>query len=236
MPTVQEVMDELQSMGSESVKKIWAKHGIREPFFGVKIEQLKTIQKKVKTDYELAKGLYATGNADAMYLAGLITDDNKMTKADLQGWVKDALSSNINEYTVPWVASQGKYGYELAQEWMDSTEPHIAAAGWATLNCVMALTPDEQLDLPFLKHTLHRVEKTIHTADNRVRLKMNSFVIALGSYVVPLSDEAIAAANRIGVVTADMNGTACKVAGAVEYIMKVKNRGSLGKKKKEVKC
>jgi hypothetical protein len=61
-------------------------------------------------------------------------------------------------------------------------------------------------------------------------------VIALGSYVVPLSDEAIAAANRIGVVTADMNGTACKVAGAVEYIMKVKNRGSLGKKKKEVKC
>ncbi len=236
MATVKEVMDELQSKGSEGVKKIWVKHGIREPFFGVKIEELKKIQKKVKVDYELAKELYATGNADAMYLAGLITDDNKMTKADLESWVKAALSSNINEYTVPWVASQGKYGFELALEWIESPEPHIAAAGWATLNCVMALTPDDKLDLPFLKHTLERVEKTIHTADNRVRMKMNSFVIALGSYIIPLSDEAIATAKRIGAVTVDMNGTACKVPDAVEYIMKVKNRGSLGKKKKEVKC
>lgn len=59
------------------------KHGVKEPFFGVKIEYLKPIQKKVKKDYELAKGLYATGNADAMYLAGLIADDDTMTKDDL---------------------------------------------------------------------------------------------------------------------------------------------------------
>ena len=42
------------------------------------------IQKKVKKDYQLAKDLYATGNADAMYLAGLIADEDKMTKKDLK--------------------------------------------------------------------------------------------------------------------------------------------------------
>src|ERR1700692_2030596 len=107
-------MTELRSRGSESVKKILVKHGIKEPFFGVKIEYLKPIQKKIKMDYQLAKDLYATGNADAMYLAGLIADDEKMTKSDLQTWVKQAVSQNISEYTVPWVSSGSTHGFELA--------------------------------------------------------------------------------------------------------------------------
>ena len=112
-------MTELQSMGSDSIKKILLRHGVREPLFGVKVEQLKTIQKKVKKDYQLAKDLYATGNADAMYLAGLIADDEKMTKTDLQSWVKQAVSQNIGEYTVPWVAAGSHHGYELALKWID---------------------------------------------------------------------------------------------------------------------
>src|SRR6201985_3256283 len=132
--TVQQIMTELKSHGSDSIKKLLVKHGVREPFFGVKIEYLKPIQKKIKKDYQLAKDLYATGNADAMYLAGLIADDEKMTAADLQTWVRQALSQNISEYTVPWVATGGRYGHELAMEWIDAKEENTAAAGWATLS------------------------------------------------------------------------------------------------------
>src|ERR1700722_4496425 len=106
-------MAELKSRGSESIKKIFLKHGVREPFFGVKVEYLKIIQKKVKTDYQLAKDLYTTGNADAMYLAGLIADDPKMTEAELQAWVQAAVSNNISEYTVPWVAAGNPQGFAL---------------------------------------------------------------------------------------------------------------------------
>ena len=95
--TVKEIMIILAAKGSESIKKILLKHGVKEPFFGVKIEELKKIQKLVKKDYQLAKDLYATGNADAMYLAGLIADDAKMTKRDLNDWVKNAHSNNIGE-------------------------------------------------------------------------------------------------------------------------------------------
>ena len=98
--TVQTIMDELKSKGSDGIKKILLKHGIKEPFFGVKVEYLKVIQKKIKKDYQLSKDLFATGNADAMYLAGLIADENKMTKKDLSGWVKQAVSTNISDYTV----------------------------------------------------------------------------------------------------------------------------------------
>jgi 3-methyladenine DNA glycosylase AlkD len=234
--TVKAIMIQLESLGSPQIKNILLKHGVREPFFGVKIADLKPIQKKIKKDYQLAKDLYATGNADAMYLAGLIADDEKMTKKDLQAWVKNALSNNINEYTVPWVAAEGKYGYEMAMEWIDSKEAHIAAAGWSTLANLVSLRADEELDLPALKALLARVEKNIHKAGDRVAYRMNNYIISVGAYVVPLSSEAIAAAKRIGTVIIDMGDTSCQVPAAMDYIKKAKDRGSLGKKKKTVKC
>lgn len=234
--TVQEIMDDLKSHGSESIKKILLKHGIKEPFFGVKIEYLKPIQKKIKMDYQLAKDLYATGNADAMYLAGLIADDEKMTKADLHHWVELAVSNNISEYTVPWVATGSNYGFELALEWIESPQEYIAAAGWSTLSNIVSLKPDNELDIPSLRALLARVGKNIHSAPNRVRNTMNSFIISVGTYVAALTDDAISTAEKIGTVTIDTNGTACKVPYAVDYIKKASDKGSIGKKKKMVKC
>jgi len=232
---VTEIMAELQAMGSENIKKILLKHGVKEPFFGVKVEHLKAIQKRVKKDYQLANDLFATGNADAMYLAGLVADDEKMTKADLQTWVSGAVSPNISEYTVPWVAAEGKYGFELALQWIDDAREYAAAAGWSALSNLVALKPDDELDIYALKALLTRVEQTIHSSPNRVRVTMNGFIIAVGTYVAPLADTAITTANKIGPVTIDHNGTACKTPLATEYIAKAKSKGLVAKKK-TVKC
>ena len=234
--SAEDILAELKSLGNESIKKLLLKHGVKEPFFGVKIEHLKPIQKRIKKDYQLAKDLYATGNADAMYLAGLIADDEKMTKADLQTWVERAVSDNIGGYTVPWVAAEGKHGYEMALQWIDSPQEHIAAAGWATLNNLVALKPNEQLDIPALKALLQRVVETIHGSPDKVRSMMNSFVISIGAYVSELSADAVAASKAIGTVTVIKEGTACKVPDAATYIKKAQDRGSLSKKKKTVKC
>ena len=234
--TVKDIMTELKSKGSESIKKILVKHGVKEPFFGVKVEYLKPIQKKIKMDYQLAKDLYETGNEDAMYLAGLIADDKKMTKADLQSWAKQAVSQNISEYTVPWVAAEGDHGFELALQWIDSKEEHIAASGWSTLSSIVSLKEDEDLDIPKIKSLLDRVAKTIHSSENRVVSAMNGFVIAVGSYVKSLTEYATTIAKNIVKVEVDKNGTACKVPDATEYISKMKTKGTLGKKKKKVKC
>ncbi len=234
--TSKEIMDQLKKLGSENIKKILLKHGVKEPFFGVKISDMKPIQKKIKMDYKLSNELYFTGNADAMYLAGLIADDEQMTKKDLQAWVKAAVSNNISEYTVPWVTAGSKYGFEMATAWIDAKEEHIAAAGWATLGGLVALKPDAELDMKLLKSLLDRVVKNIHKAKNRERSAMNGFVIAVGSYVKDLTKDALAAAAKIGAVEIDMNGTACKVPDAATYIKKVEAKKAIGKKKKMLKC
>jgi 3-methyladenine DNA glycosylase AlkD len=234
--TVKEIMTDLKKLGDPKIKAILQEHGVREPLFGVRVGDMKPIQKKVKKDYQLAKELYATGNADAMYLAGLIADDMQMSADDLEMWVRKAVSQNISEYTVPWVAAGSSHGYRLALEWIDAKEEHIAAAGWATLASVVALKADDQLDIAALKSLLTRVVRDIQKAPNRVRYTMIGFVTAAGAYVTPLYKEAIAAAKKMGPVTVDVGGTCCKVPDAVEAIAKIEARGALGKKKKTVKC
>ena len=67
--TANEILVELEKMGDASTKKTLMNHGAREPFFGVKVADLKTILKKTKKNHELSLELYRTGNSDAMYLA-----------------------------------------------------------------------------------------------------------------------------------------------------------------------
>src|SRR5438128_2578083 len=234
--TADEIVSELKSLGADGYKKILLNHGIQEPVFGVKIEYLKKIQKRVKKDYQLALELYDTGIYDAMYLAGLIADDARMTRKDLQRWVERANSPTHCEYTVAWVAAEGKHGRELALQWIDSAKEGVATAGWATLSGLVALKDDADLDLAELKRLLERVQKTIHQQPNRVRYAMKGFVIADGSFGKALTDLAIQTATKIGPVTVDMGATACKVPSAVEYIRKVQDRGAVGKKRKTVKC
>jgi 3-methyladenine DNA glycosylase AlkD len=234
--TANEVIDCLRSLGNESIKRTLLKHGAKEPFFGVKIGDLKKIQKRIKKDHQLALELYDTGISDAMYLAGLIAEDEQMTKKDLQRWVEGASWGMISEYTVPWVAAGSKHGREMALKWIDSKKESIAAAGWMTLASVVSITDDGDLDLPELKKLLARVEKTIYDAPNRVRYAMNNFVIAVGCAVAGMTDLAMKTAKKIGKVEVDMGDTSCKVPYAPDYIRKVQQRGTTGKKRKTAKC
>ena len=231
-----EILKELKTMGSESVKKIFLNHGIKEPLFGVKVGDMKKIQKRIKKDYQLALELYDTGNYDAMYLAGLIADDARMTKKDLQRWITSATQSALASFTVPWVTAGSPHGWELALEWIDSKKALTAEAGWATLRSLISIKDDSDLDLAELKRLLERVRKSIHQAPNDVRSQMNMFVIAVGSYVQPLTDTAIKIAEKIGPVSVDMGNTSCQVPFAPDSIRKVQKRGAIGKKRKTAKC
>lgn len=234
--TAQAILDEIKPLGLDSYKKVLLNHGVKEPIYGVKIEYLQKIRKRIKKDYHLALELYDTGVYDAMYLAGLIADDARMTRDDLQHWVEKAANGGLSGFTVPWVAAGSPCGHELALEWIESPSDHIAAAGWATLSCLVSVKDDAELNLVELKRLLERVRRTIHQAPNVTRYQMNGFVISLGTYVRPLTDAAMKAAEAIGPVTVDMGNTSCKVPFAPDYIRKVEQRGTLGKKRKSAKC
>ena len=232
--TINEILAQLKSAGSGQYRHVMANHGAPVTQFGVKIEFLKTIQKKIKKDYKLSLELYDTGIPEAQYLAGLIADEKKMSKTDLQHWVKNASWEMISEYTVAWIAAESKYGWELALKWIDDKNENIQSSGWNTLASLVGIRPDEELEIKELKKLLKRVEEDISKAGNRVRYSMNSFLIAAGGYVKELSGDALTIGKSIGKITVDMGGTACKVPYSPDYIQKMLDRGV--KKRKMARC
>jgi len=234
--TASEIVEQLKPLGKEGTKKVLLNHGIKEPVLGVKIEDLKKLQKRVGNDHQLALDLYNTGIYDAQYLAGMMADEKKMTKKDLRHWLANSNCAALCGSVLAAVAAESAHGWELALDWIESKNENAAETGWTTLGMIVSITDDADLDQAMLKRLLKRVEQTIHRAPNHVRYSMNGFVIAVGSYVRELTELATQTANRIGRVTVDMGNTACKVPSATEYIEKVRKRGTIGKKRKTARC
>jgi len=234
--TLKEIMIELEQFGDAQTKKTLMKHGAKEPFFGVKVADLKKILKKTKKNHSLSLELYATGNSDAMYLAGLMADENKITEAQLDLWVQQAYWYYLSEFTVPWVAAETPFAFSIGIKWIESEQEQIAAAGWATLASYAALQPNSTLDTTVYSQLLDRVAANIHHAPNRLRYVMNGFVIAIGTTINELTSQAKEVASRIGKIEVMLASSACKVPFATEYINKIEVSGQIGKKRKSARC
>jgi len=82
-----EIMQYLQEKGSAQTLKTFVRHGApMSNIYGVKVGDLKPLVKKIKKNHELSMALFQTGNSDAMYLAGLIADETKISKSELILW------------------------------------------------------------------------------------------------------------------------------------------------------
>jgi 3-methyladenine DNA glycosylase AlkD len=234
--TLDQTMKLLESKGSEQTRKTFRRHGAPESMFGVKVGDLKPIARMIKGDQALALQLYATGNSDAMYLAGLVADGARMKRADLDRWARNATWHMISGCAVPWVAAEHPEAIEIAAKWIDSPKAHIALAGWATLSAVVSVRRDEELPINQLEALLARVAKTIHSSPNRVRYTMNNFMICCGTYVAPLATKAMAVARDIGRVEVDMGETDCQVPDAVSYILKSRREQPVAAKRRTARC
>ncbi len=231
-----QVLAFLEEHGSETAKKTLVRHGAREPFFGTRIGDMKPLVKKIRRDHDLALELYETGNTDAMYFAGLIADETKVTEEQLHHWVKRAYWYMLSECTVAWLAAESPYGFQLAREWMAADEEMIACAGWSTFSSLLQIRSNDQFDRSELEQLLDTVERSIHGERNRVRYVMNQFVISVGAAVPELTERCKQIGERIGKVRVDMGETACKVPLIKPYIEKIEARGAIGKKRPEARC
>lgn len=231
-----EVMDYLESKGSEQTRKIYKNHGSPENFFGVKVGDMKPIQKKEKNNHSLALELFDTGNGDAQYLAGLIADPKKFTKVELEKWAQAASWYMISEYAVAWNLAESPFCMEICAEWIKSSDEKLQECAWAAMSAHLGITPDEHIDRAYHASLIDHVENHIHSAPNRVRYCMNGYIIALGGAVSELTERCKQAGETIGKVDVFMGKTACKVPDIKSYIAKMEEKNRIGKKKKTAKC
>jgi 3-methyladenine DNA glycosylase AlkD len=230
------VMRELEALGKERLKKMYVSNGAREPLFGVATGEMKPIFKKTKLNQPLAEQLYATGNYDAMYLAGIIAEPNSMTEADYDRWLDSAYFYMLSDYVVAVTLSEADIAQDVADKWIASGEDLRMSAGWSCYCWLLGSRPDSEFSENKLTKMLEHVENTIHDAPERTKYSMNNFIYTVATSYLPLHDKAVATAKAVCPVEVKSGTGKSKLLNAVENIQKYVERGKLGFKRKHVRC
>jgi 3-methyladenine DNA glycosylase AlkD len=219
--TIQQAVEELQKLGTEQNRKVYRRHGVGEKLYGVSFANLKKLKKEIKTDHELARRLWATGNHDARILATMVADPAEATAALLDSW-KGGLDNYIVSDAFAKFVAATPLARKSAERWTESKKEWIGRAGWMLLTH-LALH-DTSLPAGYFEPYLKAIESRIHASPNRARDAMNSALIAIAVRSPKLEREGLAAARRIGPVEVDHGETDCETHDAESYILKVRRR------------
>ena len=230
------VMEELESLATEHSKKRYISNGAKEPLFGVPTGKMKPMSKEIKIDQNLAEELYATGNYDAMYFAGVIADANAMTEADYNRWMEDAYFFMISDYVIAVTLSESDIAEKVADSWIKRDEELYMSAGWSTYCWLLGSRKDEEFSKEKLFDMLEFVKNHIHDMPPRTKDAMNNFVYTVGTSYVPLHEKALKIAEEIGVVEIERENQKPKFLNAYETIQTQVEKNRIGFKRKYVRC
>lgn len=233
---LKEIMDELKSLGNERTKKMYISNGAEEPVFGVTISAMKPIFKKIKYNQPLAEQLYATGNYDAMYLAGMIAESKKMTEEDFNRWIEGAYFYMISDFIVAVTLAETDIAFNIADRWIDSGKELTMSAGWSTYEWLLGTRKDSEFNKDKLLAMLNRVRDTIRNQPNRTKYAMNNFIMSVGISYLPLHEEAVKIAQEVGKVDIFIGKKLSQTNAAAEYIQNAADKGKIGFKRKHVRC
>ena len=171
--TVAEVMAELAALEDPRARQVNEKHGDDH---GVNLGKLRALAKRLKTQQELARRLWATADTAARLLAILICRPKGFELDDLDLMVRQARVPKVHDWLVNYVVKKSPHAEELRVAWTADPDPVVASAGWALTTERVAKKPDG-LDLPGL---LDVVEAEMKDAPDRLQWAMNHCLAQIG--------------------------------------------------------
>lgn len=219
---VAEALARLEAAGTEQNRRIYRRHGVRDPLFGVSFAVQNRLAKEAKRDAALAEGLWATGNSDARILACMVADPAAATEAGLDAWLAEIDSYGLVDVFVGSLAANVPGVRARADRWSASERDWTAQAGW-DLYGQLALH-DPELEEAVFVALLARIEAGIAGAGNRTRHSMNGALIAIGLRNPGLRAAAEGVAGRIGPVVVDHGRTGCVTPAAIPYMTRAWDR------------
>jgi len=192
---------------------------------------MKPLFRKIKINQPLAEQLYATGNYDAMYFAGIIADPKAMTEADFDRWIESAYFYMVSDFVVAVTLAETDIAQQVADKWIASGDELKMSAGWSCYCWLLGSRPDGEFSESKLAGMLEQAKRTIHDAPERTKYAMSNFIYTVGVSYLPLHDKAVETAAAVGQVQVKK-----KFLNAAGNIQKAADKGQLGFKRKYVRC
>ncbi|MED7924601.1 DNA alkylation repair protein [Nonomuraea sp. LP-02] len=171
--TVSEVMAELAALEDPKIRAVNARHGDDH---GVNLGALRALAKRLKTQQELARRLWETGDTAARLLALLICRPKAFERDELDAMVREAGAPKVHDWLVNYVVKKSPHAEELRLAWLADPDPVVASAGWALTTERVAKKP-AGLDLAGL---LDVIEAGMKGAPDRLQWAMNHCLAQIG--------------------------------------------------------
>ncbi|MDR2480256.1 MAG: DNA alkylation repair protein [Treponema sp.] len=233
--TALEVMRELEGLGKDSLKKRYMNNGAREPLFGAATGAMKPLAKKTGKNQVLAEELYATGNYDAMYFAGMIAEPNIMKENDFNRWMDAAYFFMLSDFVVAVTLAEAAAARPTAEKWLDSPRDLTASGGWSCWSWLVGWRPDTEFAVEIMEALLQRAREDIVSRNGRARIAIRNFMIAAGVSYKPLHDKALILAEEADALALHYDDVTC-FSGIAKAIRAEAEKGRVGFKRKSVRC
>ncbi|MBF6427107.1 DNA alkylation repair protein [Nocardia cyriacigeorgica] len=171
--TVSQVLAELAALEDPKMRAVNEKHGDDH---GVNLTKLRAVAKRLKTQHDLARDLWATGDTAARLLALLICRPKAFDRDELDAMMRQARAPKVQDWLINYVVKKNPHAEDLRRTWFADPDPIVASAGWA-LTSERVVKDPEGLDLTEL---LDRIESQMKSAPDRLQWSMNTCLAQIG--------------------------------------------------------
>jgi 3-methyladenine DNA glycosylase AlkD len=170
---VPEVMAELAGLEDPKIREVNERHGDDH---GVNLSKLRAVAKRLKTQHELARQLWATDDTAARLLAILICRPKAFQRDELDAMLRAARAPKVHDWLVNYVVKKNPHAEELRLAWFADPDPVVASAGWM-LTVERVTKRSDGLDLAGL---LDVIEAEMKDAPDRLQWAMNHCLAQIG--------------------------------------------------------
>ncbi len=202
------VLKRLKSMYDPEAVKGMARFGINpNNTYGVSIPNLRKIAKDLKNEdkttfsnknHFLAQQLWQSGIHEARILACFIDDPKRVTKKQMDEWVKDFDSWDICDQCCSNLFDKKEFAFEKAEEWSECSEEFVKRAGFAMMAC-LAVHDKKAGDDKFLQF-LPIIKRESIDERNFVKKAVNWSLRQIGKRNISLKKAAIKTAKEIQLI------------------------------------
>lgn len=192
--TCAELLTEMESLGSEQMRRYNSKHGAGSHQYGLKLGSIRELAKKTGKNTALANELWATQNIDARLLACLIVVPTDWDASRLDALVHSIDYVQIADWFSAYVLKDHPDREKLRQQWMVSSHKWAARLGWALTAGLVSKTQDRE----FLDTLMHRIANEMPTAEPEVQWTQNTVLAMIGIHHPNYRESALALGEQLG--------------------------------------
>ncbi len=193
--TLKQTLAKLSSLGTEKMREFNKKNGADDNQYGVKMGDLRVLAKEIKTNHELAKQLWETGNIDAQLLALLICQPKRFTVEELDAMAPEIRIPQVADWFNAYIIKDHPGKELLREKWMKAKDPMQLRAAWS-LTAGKVARDAVDINLPAL---LQKIEKEMPKAHPWVQWTMNSTLAQIGIHHPALRNQAIVLGEKMGI-------------------------------------